>query len=63
MEHGLVELWNGIKRTGFLKMQLKGKRFEHPVCKECVLANDITNEADLLDPWVENILRRFETSI
>lgn len=58
-EQGLVELWNGKARTAFLKMQLQGKRFQHPVCKECVLANDITNEADLLDPWAEEILRRF----
>lgn len=59
MEQGLVELWNGIKRTGFLKMQLQGNRFLHPICKKCVLANDITNEADLLDPWAKEILERF----
>ena len=59
MEQGLVDLWNGVGRTAFLKMQLQGKRFQHPVCKNCVLANDITNEADLLDPWAEEILERF----
>ena len=59
MEEGLVELWNGKVRTSFLKMQLQGKRFQHPVCRDCVLANDITNEADLLDPWAEEILCRF----
>ncbi len=40
-------------------MQLEGRRFQHPVCRDCVLANDITNEADLLDPWAEEILHRF----
>jgi len=58
-EQGLVEIWNDKVRTAFLKMQLQGKRFQHPVCRDCVLANDITNEADLLDPWAEEILRRF----
>ena len=57
-EQGLVELWNGGERMIFLKMQLKGKRFLHPVCQNCVLANDIANEADLLDPWAEEILER-----
>ena len=58
-EQGLVELWDSNVRKAFLKMQLQGKRFQHPVCKSCVLANDITSEADLLDPWAEEILKRF----
>lgn len=58
-EKGLVELWNGNVRTSFLKMQLQGKRFQHPICKNCVLANDITSEADLLDPWAEELLKKF----
>ena len=33
--------------------------FPHPVCKRCMLPNDITNEADILDPWAEEILERF----
>lgn len=42
----------------FLKMQLRGERFRHPVCKNCILANDITSEADILDPWKDEILRK-----
>lgn len=59
-EQGLVELWNGKVRTAFLKMQLQGRRFQHPICRDCVLANDITNEADLLDPWADELLKRIE---
>ena len=57
-ESHLVDIWNGQKRKAFLKMQLEGKRFLHPVCKRCMLPNDITNEADILDPWAEEILDR-----
>ena len=56
----LVELWNSKLRKNFLIMQLEGKRFEHPICKGCVLANDITNDADLLDPWADEILARMK---
>lgn len=61
MEQGLVELWNGGGRMSFLRMQLQGRRFQHPICKDCVLANDITNDADLLDPWAEEILNRMNS--
>lgn len=56
----LYEIWNGEKHKAFLKMQLEGKRFMHPSCKDCVAANDITSEADYLDPWAEELLERFE---
>jgi len=56
----LYNIWNGEKHKAFLKMQLEGKRFLHPSCKDCIAANDITSEADLLDPWSEEILERLE---
>lgn len=59
MEQHLVDIWNGEKRKVFLRMQLEGKRFQHPICKQCVLPNDITNEADIMDPWAKEILKRF----
>ena len=37
---------------------MEWRRFEHPYCKECVMPNDITTEADLLDPWAGEILER-----
>lgn len=55
----LVEIWNGRKREEFLKMMLKGGRFKHPYCKNCIMPNDITTEEDLLDPYAEEILNRF----
>lgn len=57
-EESLVDIWNGNKRNEFLKMQLAGKRFMHPSCRECVAANDITTQDDYLDPWAEEILER-----
>lgn len=57
-QNTLKEIWDSDIRRNFLIMQLKGKRFEHPVCRDCVLANDITTDADLLDPWAEEILKR-----
>ena len=61
-EKNLTEIWNGENRKCFLKMQLKGDRFKHPVCKNCVLPNDITSAADILDPYAEDILKRFDNS-
>lgn len=58
-EDSLYNIWNGDKHKAFLKMQLEGKRFKHPSCKNCVAANDITTDADYLDPWAEGILKRF----
>ncbi len=55
----LYSIWNGEKHRAFLRMQLEGKRFMHSSCKDCVAANDITTEADLLDPYAEEILKRF----
>lgn len=54
----LLDIWNGRTRTSFLKMQLEGKRFLHPWCKDCAMPNDIASEADILDPWAEEILKR-----
>ncbi len=57
-ENNLVEIWNGERRKALLKMQLLGKRFSNPICKNCTIPNDITTEADILDPWAEDLLRR-----
>ena len=55
----LIDIWNGSRRRSFLKMQLEGKRFSHIFCKDCMIPNDITDERDFLDPYVDEILRRF----
>lgn len=57
-EESLVDIWNGNKRRDLLKMQLEGERFLHPICKECTIPNDITTEADILDPWAEELLKK-----
>ena len=40
-------------------MQLRGEKNKHPVCKNCIMANDITNEEDIIDSWADVILQRF----
>lgn len=52
----LYNIWNGEVHRAFLRLQLEGKRFEHSYCKYCVMPNDIATEADLLDPWADEIL-------
>ena len=59
MEQRLADIWNGEKRMAFLKMQLERKRFQHPICQNCMLPNDIKNKVDIMDSWAEKILKRF----
>ena len=59
-DKSLTELWNGSTHRNFLIMQLKGKRFEHPYCKDCMMPNDIATEADLLDTWAGKILEKIQ---
>ena len=58
-DNTLMEIWNGNKRTEFLKMMLRGDRFKHPYCKDCIMPNDITTKEDLLDSYAEAILDKF----
>lgn len=64
-EESLVDIWNGVRRMNLLKMQLEGKRFLHPICKNCTIPNDITTEADILDPWSVELFKKmgFDDSI
>ena len=55
----VVQVWNGESRREFLKKQLLGQRFAIEECKRCMMPNDITTEEDLLDPWMEEILKRW----
>ncbi len=57
-EDSLVNIWNGAKRKELLRMQLEGKRFLHPICKNCTIPNDITTEADILDQYARELLDR-----
>ncbi|MBE5847431.1 MAG: radical SAM protein [Lachnospiraceae bacterium] len=57
-EDSLVNIWNGERRKNLLKMQLEGKRFQHPICKTCTIPNDITTEADIIDPYAKELLNR-----
>lgn len=47
-EH-IIDIWNGEKRTSFLKYQLEGKRFEHPICKGCIQPDSMNFKEDDLD--------------
>lgn len=57
-KESLLEIWEGERRKEFLRLQLEGKRFLQPCCKSCIMPNDITNDADLLDPWAVEILEK-----
>ncbi len=57
-EKTLVDIWNSEARKNLLKMQLLGKRFEHPICKKCSIPNDITTEADILDNYQMELYNR-----
>lgn len=57
-KENIVEVWNGTRRKNFLLEQLKGNRFQIPECAKCMMPNDITTEADLLDPYAGEILNR-----
>ena len=59
-DSSLKNIWQGDVHKNFLKMQLEGKRFFHQYCKDCVMPNDIASEADVLDPWAEEILGRMQ---
>lgn len=59
-EDTLLNIWNGTQRNALLKMQLMGNRFKHPICKSCTIPNDITTEADILDPYAHELLERIE---
>ena len=56
----LVDLWNGMKHYSLMRMQLEGKRFQHPLCKDCVVPNDISAQEDLLDSYAGEILNRMK---
>ena len=59
LHDNIADVWNGARHLAFLKMQLQGKRFSHPLCKDCMMPNDITTKDDLLDAHAEEILKRF----
>jgi len=58
-KESLVDIWNGSKHRNLMKMQLEGRRFLHPICKNCTIPNDITTEADILDPYAETLLEKY----
>lgn len=55
----LLELWNGEKRFEFLKMQLRKKRYENPICKKCSIDLSFRKE-DNVDNYADEILHRLE---
>lgn len=58
----LKQAWNGEKRLVFLCQGLQGKRFENPVCNQCVLPDSVPFKEDLLDEAAEGILQRLDKS-
>ena len=55
---GLRELWLGKNRTDFLRLQLKGKRLSHVICKGCIQPFATAFPEDNLDENRLQILKR-----
>lgn len=55
----IFDIWNGDKLKNFRLLQLKKKRFEHIVCKDCCLPDKITVHNDNLDNYTEKLLKCF----
>ena len=55
----LVDVWNGKKRSAFLKMQLEHKRFLHPVCRECHRPYENLRPEDRLDGFEHLLCQKF----
>ena len=56
----LVEAWNSEARRKFLLEMLKGNRYMNDVCKDCDYPNDVPSENDEIDPYAEELIRKFE---
>lgn len=56
----LVEAWNSNVRREFLLDMLKGNRCQNDVCKDCDYPNDVPSENDEIDPYAEELIKKFE---
>jgi MoaA/NifB/PqqE/SkfB family radical SAM enzyme len=54
-DDNLIDLWNSDKIRNHRLMQLRGKRFQHPICKNCPLPQIGIPKSDVIDK-VANIL-------
>lgn len=45
----LLNMWHGQKRLNLLKMQLEGRRMQHPICKGCICPKATNFKEDDLD--------------
>lgn len=56
----LLAAWNSNVRRKFLVQMLKGKRFDNPICKDCDYPNDVPTENDEIDPYADELIKKFE---
>lgn len=59
-DESLLNIWNGAKRQGFLKAQLKVGVKQINWCKDCVNYMCVSSEKECLDNHVDEILKRME---
>ena len=57
------DAWSSNKRISFLIMQLNKKRYNHPVCKKCELPCYSSSPEDIIDPFSDKLLKRFNNMI
>lgn len=55
----IFDIWNGKNLRDFRILQLKNKRFEHIICKDCCLPDKITLHEDNLDNYTEELLKYY----
>ena len=55
----LYNIWNGKLLKNFRILQLKNKRFEHVICKDCCLPDTITTNEDNLDNHSKKLLTKY----
>lgn len=56
----LVEAWNSSERKEFLLSMLRGERENMDCCRDCDFPNDVPSENDEIDPYADELIRKFE---
>lgn len=59
-ERTLVEAWNSSERKKFLLDMLRGNRNNIEFCQDCDFPNDVPTENDEIDPYADELIKKFE---
>lgn len=56
----LKKIWNGKKRTAFLRTMLKLQKDKYPECRTCLCYNVVDGDEEYLDDDADRLLKYFE---